>query len=251
MFARHDLSASVHHRLRVAGRIGSLQIGAQIDFAAPWTVLFGPSGSGKSSLLRAMCGLHPAWSVDFERLVPPTRGTVLQAERTFVPPESRFLAYAPQNAALFPHLTVGDNVRFPASLRGRVLERSSLPREAMELLKLDGLAARHPRTLSGGERQRVSLARALATPDAKLLLLDEPFAGVDRALRDEVIPALRLWCSTRDLPVISVTHDVDEVFRLGAEVVRLKEGRVSGQGPARDVLADEVERVQSALNLGS
>ena len=246
-----ELPATVHHSLRVHGGIGHLRIAAHIDLRAPWTVLFGPSGSGKSTLLRTMCGFHPDWAIRFERLIPPDSITVLQAERIFVPPQLRLLAYVPQSAALFPHLSVRDNICFSTSLRGRNQQDADLPQAVMEMLNLVSLAARHPRNLSGGERQRVSLARALAVPDAKLLLLDEPFAGVDRTLRDTLIPALRTWCAARHLPVISVTHDVDEVFLLDAEVVRLQVGRVCAQGSAGQVLADEVERVRTALRLGS
>ena len=240
-----------HHYLEAEGRVGNLQISAKLAFTAPWTVLFGPSGSGKSSLLRAMCGFYPGWSTVFKRLLPPVHAEVLGDKGTWLRPELRRLAYAPQRATLFPHLSVSGNIGFSAALRRGRSRRSALPEEVAQLLQLGGLLRRDVRSLSGGERQRVSLARALAVPDARLLLLDEPFAGVDGTLRDDLLPALRAWCSARQLPVISVTHDVDEVFLLEAEVVRLRDGHATAQGPASLVLADEVDRVQRAFRITS
>ena len=196
-----------------------------------------------------MCGLNPEWEVAFQRLSLPHTPRMLQGPTMRLPPERRRLAYAPQQAALFPHLSVRDNIAFTRDLRSRDPVRSTLPEQIVALMHLEDLLERYPRTLSGGERQRVSLARALAVPDAELLLLDEPFAGVDRTLRDGLIPLLRSLCSARGLPVVSGTHDVDEVFLLQAEVVRLKEGRVISQGTPGAVLADEVGRVQRALRI--
>lgn len=195
-----------------------------------------------------MCGFHPDWEVAFDRLLPRSGAQVLQGMATRLPPERRNLAYAPQQAALFPHLSVRDNIAFSEELRSS-RSISTLTQEVIQFMNLKSLLDRYPRTLSGGERQRVSLARALAVPEAKLLLLDEPFAGVDRTLRDDLLPTLRAWCAARDLPVVSVTHDVDEVFLLHAEVVRLNEGHVVAQGAPRAVLADEVERVQRAFRI--
>ena len=104
-----------------------------------------------------------------------------------------------------------------------------------------------PTELSGGERRRVALARAFAVPNARLMLLDEPFTGLDRALRDELIPKMQAWLAVRNIPVLSVTHDVDEALLLNADVIRLEDGRVQAQGPAREVLAQERERQLAAL----
>jgi molybdate transport system ATP-binding protein len=122
--------------------------------------------------------------------------------------------------------------------------------EAMEMFGLEALAGQMPRELSGGERQRVSLARAFAVPAAKLMLLDEPFAGVDRGTRDGLLGRMRSLMEERGVPVVSVTHDVEEALLLGAEVVRLEDGKVVAQGPAAEVLAAERERMLSVLQAG-
>ncbi len=117
----------------------------------------------------------------------------------------------------------------------------------MQMFDLNRLANRRPHNLSGGERQRVSLARALAVPDTQLLLLDEPFAGVDRALRDDLIPLLQSTLAARRIPVLSVTHDVDEALLCAAEVIRLTDGRNAAQGPTATVLAPEIDRILQTL----
>ncbi len=238
---------AAHHRLRVQGRVGALPLHVHTTFRAPWTVLFGPSGCGKSTLLHAMCGLTEGLKVEFSRHAGPGLWTTLQDAARNDPPERRALAYAPQQAALFPHLSVLENVSFALSVGKKSNRSSRCVDEAMVLFELEVLATRMPRDLSGGERQRVSLARALAVPQPKLVLLDEPFSGVDRTLRNRLLPRLRDWLASRNIPVISVTHDVDEVFLLGADVVHLGEGRVLAQGAPRDVLAEEVERVLEAI----
>ena len=239
--------AAPHHRLAVQGRIGLLDLRFETAFHAAWTVLFGPSGCGKSTLLRALCGLTHGLHIDLARTAPGGASTILQDSHRSVPTPKRRLAYAPQQALLFPHLTVRQNVAFAETVRTQPEHLRDLVHEAMSLFDLERFAARLPRELSGGERQRVSLARAAAVPDAALVLLDEPFAGVDRALRDDLLPRLQQWFSARSVPVISVTHDVDEVFLLRADVIRLREGMIVAHGAPEDVLADEAERVLRAL----
>ncbi len=232
-----------HHQFAIEGRHGHLTFAAEATLTSPWTVLFGPSGSGKSTLLRALAGLTPNLTVTFCRRDPAADAWhPLQTTA----PQHRALAYDPQQAPLLPHLNVAENIRFAETLRRIPPSRSMLP-EITELLQLHPLLPKHTRQLSGGERQRVSLARALAVPNARLLLLDEPFAGLDRDLRDTLLPRLREHLAARGLPVLSVTHDPDEALLLVAEVLRLQNGHIIAQGPARTVLADEVERLQHIL----
>ena len=236
-----------HHELTVSGSVGSLQLQLEARFGASWTVLFGPSGCGKSTLLRAMCGLTVGLDIRFLRTSSDGKHVMLQGDHVHVPTSHRRLGYAPQNAGLFPHLSVANNVSFGSRVRGRAFASRRLTEDALDLLQLGKLRDRLPRELSGGERQRVSLARALAVPGSCLLLLDEPFAGMDRALRDRLLPGIQQWSEQYNVPVISVTHDVDEVFLLNAEVGRRHDGSIAARGRPIDVLAAEAERVQRAL----
>jgi molybdate transport system ATP-binding protein len=222
-----------HHRLAVDCHIGSLALKVDLELSAPWTLLFGPSGSGKSSLLRAACGLLDC---TFTRL---TGNTWQPLQNT--PPHQRHLSWAPQHASLFPHLTVRENIEF--GTRAVNSPNPTLIADAMHLFRIDNLAHRKPRDLSGGERQRVSLARAFATPNCKLMLLDEPFSGIDHTLRDELLPAMRAFLEARGIPTLSVSHNVEEALQLEAEVILLSDGKVEAQGPASEVLHTERERL--------
>jgi molybdate transport system ATP-binding protein len=157
------------------------------------------------------------------------------------------LAYAPQHAALFPHLTAEGNIRFPSEVSLSQPKDTAMVDQVMDLFHLQSLSNRMPAQLSGGERRRVALARAFAVPNTRLMLLDEPFTGLDRALRDELLPRMQAWLAARKIPVLSVTHDVDEALLLNADVIRLEEGRVIAQGPAREVLAAERNRMLQTL----
>jgi molybdate transport system ATP-binding protein len=238
-----DATTSPHHTVRLTSTLGALTIDITAAFTAPWSILFGPSGSGKSSVLRALCGL-----------LPNAHATVLRAEHTTEPrtedltdepPHRRAIAYAPQQAALFPHLTVRDNIAFSSSLHAPA--NTQLTEDALALFDLHKLAHRTPARLSGGERQRVNLARAFARPNTRLMLLDEPFTGLDLKLRDQLIPRMSQFLAARQIPCISVTHDVDEVLLLDAEVFRMDAGRVLAHGPARTILADERTRLLNSL----
>ena len=231
-----------HHRLAVNATLGALHLDVGIELRAPWTVLFGPSGSGKSSILRALCGLLPEAQVSFERL----RASAPQELGTRAP-NHRALGYAPQDAAIFPHLSVRDNVRFPSHICRESPRNSTIVEDAIALFRLHALTTRRPAELSGGERQRVSLARAFATPHARLLLLDEPFSGFDRKLRDDLLPLMRAHLAARDLPCLSVTHDADEALLLDADVIRIDSGCVVAQGPAHEVLAPDRDLLLKAL----
>ncbi|MDE1162126.1 MAG: ATP-binding cassette domain-containing protein [Acidobacteriaceae bacterium] len=231
----------VHH-LAVRADVGGLKVSAELRLHEPWTVLFGPSGSGKSTVLRAAAGLIPQAEVKFSRV--EDGGTV---ELAGLVPEKRGLSYAPQGAALFPHMSVRENVWFGLLACDDPLGFAVLPEQSASLLRVHVLRDRRPSELSGGERQRVALARAFAKPQTKLLLLDEPFAGLDRAMRDELLPEMLAWTRERGIAVLSVTHDVDEALLLGAQVLQMDSGKIIAAGPAREVLAEERERVLRAL----
>jgi molybdate transport system ATP-binding protein len=166
------------------------------------------------------------------------------------------MAYVPQHSAVFPHLTVRQNLIFPAAVRTHGFTRalSTSNRQAIDdaiaIFALRPLLDRSTALLSGGELKRVSLARALATPGIRLLLLDEAFTGLDRSLRDTLISEMKLWLASRNIPTLSVTHDVEEALLLNAEVVRIDRGKVIAQGPVVEALRSERMQMLHTLQLG-
>jgi molybdate transport system ATP-binding protein len=226
-----------HHQLKLRTQLGVLALSIDLDLTSNWTVIFGPSGSGKSTILRAIAGLLPNTHA---RLIRQDRDRT-EHDLTHLPPRDRHIAYAPQQSSLFPHLSVEDNVAFAQSSEQHIYD-------AIKLFRLEDLIQRYPRNLSGGERQRVNLARAFCVPDPRLMLLDEPFTGIDRPLRDAILPELRESLLYRGVPIVSVTHDVEETFRLQAEVVVLRDGRIHDYGYVSKVLAEERLSVLTALH---
>lgn len=182
------------------------------------TAILGASGSGKTTLLRIIVGFLPA---DRGRVIV---GAVLvsDAEGPHLPPERRALGYVPQEGALYPHLSVGENVGFGLDRRERKAGRRIA--EALELVGLRAQdAIRPPHELSGGEQRRVALARALA-PRPSLVLLDEPFSGLDAALRAETRAAVAAALAAQGTTAVLVTHDQAEALSLGREVAVLMSG---------------------------
>ena len=237
-----------HHRLSVDHRVASLHLHADLNLSTQWTILFGPSGSGKSSLLRAVCGLLSRHGIRLTRREGnEAEDLTLQDETTFVPPHLRAIRWAPQTDSLFPHLSVRQNILFGTTAIDSTVNNETL-NEIITLFQLEPLLNRLPRDLSGGERRRVALARAFAAPDCQLMLLDEPFSGIDRTLRDELLPQMRAWLRDRGIPALSVTHDVEEALQLQAEVVLIRDGKIEDWGYASKVLGAERDRLR--LNLG-
>jgi molybdate transport system ATP-binding protein len=221
-----------HLKVRFRHQLGTLELDVAFETGAPWTVLFGPSGSGKSTILRVIAGLETP-GVGYVRVGSQT---VLELESGVnVPAWRREVRWSAQRAMLYPGMTVAENLAFAANDVDGVLEG----------FHLTALAKKRPQELSGGEAQRVAVARAAAGARGKVLLLDEPFAGLDGGVRDELILDLREWLG--ETPVISVTHDVGEAFLLGAEVVRVAEGEVVAQGAVGDVLGEERRRLVGVL----
>lgn len=212
--------------------------GIELDVpAGAFHALLGPSGCGKTTLLRIVAGLeHP----DAGSVVLGDR--VVVSDTVFVPPEQRRVGLVFQDYALFPHLSVEDNVAF--GLRRSDLDRAERRRRVADLLSLTGLlprADRRPAALSGGERQRVALARALA-PDPGLILLDEPFSNLDARLRDEVRGEVRRILAAVGATAVLVTHDQDEALSLADTVSVLFDGRVVQTGAPADIYARPLDR---------
>ena len=232
-----------HHHLQLRNNLGVLALDIDLDLTRNWTVIFGPSGSGKSTILRAIAGLLANASARLTRQDEERN----EQDLTHLPPRDRRIAYAPQQPSLFPHLTVADNVAFAQKSSHSSMSSKGNINDAIKLFRLEDLVHRYPRNLSGGERQRVNLARAFAMPDAQLMLLDEPFNGIDRPLRDAILPELREALRLSGVPVVSVTHDVEEAFRLQAEVVILRDGRIHDEGYVSKVLREERLSILDAL----
>lgn len=193
--------------------------------------LFGPSGAGKSLTLRHLAGLERA---DRGRIRLGERLLLDVGEGLFVPPQERRIGLVFQEYALFPHLDVRSNIAFGLHHRDREARRARVA-ELLELVGLRGYERRSPRSLSGGERQRVALARALA-PEPELLLLDEPFAALDFRVRGELRRALGDIQRLTSVPMILVTHALEDVRALADTLVLMDRGSVVALGPTDDLL---------------
>jgi ABC-type Fe3+/spermidine/putrescine transport system ATPase subunit len=190
--------------------------------------VIGPSGSGKTTLFRCILGE-----------VPPDDGTILLdgEDATSVPIERRGVGVVYQNYALFPHMTVAQNVGYGLRARGAsTADTAARVKEMLELVQLTGKEDRTPRRLSGGEKQRVALARALAVKP-RILLLDEAFAALDATTRSEVVYEVRGIVRRAGVTTMLVTHDQEEAFLFARKVLVLNAGRVVTTGPSEEVMA--------------
>jgi molybdate transport system ATP-binding protein len=196
------------------------------------TALFGPSGSGKTTLLRVIAGLE-----EDARGTVSYDGTPWQREGLRVPTHRRGIGYVFQDGRLFPHLDVEGNLRF--ALRRAVNRAASTPpidfTTVVSALDLGPLLRRHPASLSGGEQQRVAIGRALLT-SPRLLLMDEPLSSLDLARKREIVPHIERLPKTFGVPVLYVTHNIDEVARLAADMLLLSAGKIAAEGPIASVL---------------
>lgn len=221
-----EISQDIELRLQLQRKAFALDVALSLP-AHGVTVVFGPSGSGKSTLLRAIAGLEPA-----------ARGRVRIGDAVWqdagrsLPSHRRAVGVVFQQAALLPHLSVHENLRYGWRRSGATAD--ALP-EWIDKLALGPLLARSPATLSGGERQRVALARALVCRP-RWLLLDEPLSALDAERRTEILPYLETIRQQANIPMLYVTHAVEEAARLADHLVLLEAGRVRAAGPALDML---------------
>jgi len=214
---------------------GAFRLEAEFDAPGGITILFGASGSGKTSTIKAIAGiLRPDSghiSLNNQTLFDSVRGIDK-------PVRSRRVGLVFQNLALFPHMTALGNVEFAVMGASRE-DRRRRALELMERLRITHTASRRPRDISGGEAQRVALARALASRPA-LLLLDEPLSAIDEATKQEIIPDLKMINRDLKLPVIYVTHNRDEALSLGDYLVVYDRGRIIATGEPLEILGGPV-----------
>lgn len=228
-------------RIHVSARIGSLTLDVDIDADQGTLVLIGPNGAGKTSLILALLGIVPA-----DRAYIEVDKTILDdtMRNHHLPVEERRLGYVPQDYALFPHLTVRENVAFAvrsSSRRRDVKKESEQVDQVLRDLGIVPLAERNPQTLSGGEKQRVALARALSI-NPRALLLDEPLAALDIHARDEVRHFLAETLRSLSLPTIVVTHDPLDARMLGQRIVVIESGKVTQTGTWDDLVEKPASR---------
>jgi len=209
--------------------------------------VFGPSGAGKTTILRSIAGLYRPTLAridsDGQRWVDTSAGI-------FEPPHRRAVGFVFQEYALFPHLSVAGNVMAALGHRPRP-ERRARADQWLAQVHLAGYSDRRPQQLSGGERQRVALARALAREPA-VLLLDEPFSAVDRPVRRRLQQEVDTLRRTLDMPLVLVTHDFDDVVRLATHLLVVEQGRAVASGPLRELTSrPDLSWLREAVGLGS
>jgi molybdate transport system ATP-binding protein len=228
------------------GTVGrEFSLDAQLSVQQGITMLFGASGSGKTTVLDCVAGI-----------VPPDSGKVVLGDESLfdssahvnLPPAKRGVGYVFQDLALFPHLSVENNVeyglfRFPGE------ERKTRSGAILESFRIAHLRNRKPGEISGGESQRVALARALVT-NPRVLLLDEPLSALDPATKSGIMDDLRSWNTQHRIPILYVTHSREEVFALGERVIALEQGRVVAEGSPLEVLnAPRTEAIAGWMGL--
>ena len=203
------------------------------------TCLLGPSGCGKSTTLRMIAGVETLDSgtvtIDGKQVADGPRSQ---------PPETRSVGLMFQDFALFPHLTVAQNIAF--GLKGAAYDKTRRVDALLERVTLTGFGAKHPHQLSGGEQQRVALARAIA-PGPRVMLMDEPFSGLDNRLRDGIRDATLDILKAEGTAVLLVTHEPDEAMRMGDEIALMRDGSIVQRGAPYNIYNAPVDREAAAF----
>jgi molybdate transport system ATP-binding protein len=227
-----ELSVKVDKRLggTAQGEV-STQLDVRFSISAGFTILFGASGAGKTTVLDCIAGLQKPDA----GLVTVGDITLFDSEKGIdQPARNRHIGYLFQTLALFPHMTVRQNIAYGLSALGPA-ERDERISEIAESFGISGLYGRRPSEISGGERQRVALARALVTRP-RALLLDEPLTALDAVTKSRLLDDLRRWNERHSVPILYVTHQREEVYALGDRVLVLEAGKVISDGTPQAVL---------------
>jgi molybdate transport system ATP-binding protein len=237
------LVASIRKERRGASS-SSFVLDVSIEAASGITILFGASGAGKSTLLDCLSGLvHP----DSGKIAVGEKVLFDSAANIRLLPQKRCIAYVFQSLALFPHLTVEENIGYGLAAISEQ-DRRALVAEILQAFRVEKLRNHKPGQISGGERQRTALARSLVTAP-RVLLLDEPLTGLDAELKAAIVEDLRAWNAARRIPILYVTHSREEVDALGERVIVIENGRVVSHGVPMDVL-DAPRRKRLAQTAG-
>jgi molybdate transport system ATP-binding protein len=226
------LAARIQKRFNARQDASAFTLDVDLEMTRGGNVLFGPSGSGKTLTLDAIAGF-----------VRPEEGRILLFDEILfdskagvhLTPQRRHCGYVFQNYALFPHMTLKENLEFATGVP-KTLEKRRRVNEMIEKFRLSDVAGLHPHEVSGGQKQRCSIARALIG-EPRILLLDEPSQGLDATLRGELYAVLRQVRSEFKTPILLVTHDLEESFELGDELFVMHRGRVVQHGAPKDVLS--------------
>jgi molybdate transport system ATP-binding protein len=223
-----NITSGIHAHLNQS--YAGFQLDVDVAFPAKGvTAIYGPSGSGKSTLLRCIAGLEHA---EGSLIV---NGDVWQDKTRFIAPHQRPIGYVFQEATLFPHMTILDNLNYGFKRQSQNHNGFSLE-PIIQLLGIEHLLNRKPEKLSGGEKQRVAIARALAV-NPKILLMDEPMSALDLARKREILPFLEKLHNELSMPVLYVTHSPNEVARLADHLVVLDQGKVVANGGINDTIS--------------
>ena len=225
-----ELSVRIR-RKSSAERSAGFTLDVAFTASSGFTILFGASGSGKTTLLDCIAGLQT-----------PEAGRIAIGETTLfdhdtsvnLPPSRRSVGYLLQSLALFPHMTVQQNVQYGLNAL-EPSQRETRCRDILNQFRIASLTQRRPSEISGGERQRVALARTLVTRP-RALLLDEPLTALDVAVKSQILDDLRAWNREQGIPILYVTHHREEVFALGEKVIALDAGRIVARGSPHEVL---------------
>ncbi|WP_323007624.1 ABC transporter ATP-binding protein [Pseudorhodobacter sp.] len=223
-------------------RFGARDVVHNLSLSVPAgqvTCLLGPSGCGKSTTLRMIAGVETPDSGTIRM-----DGETVCDSRVCLPPEARGVGLMFQDFALFPHLSVEKNVAF--GLHGDAAQKSARVGELLERVNLVGFAAKHPHELSGGEQQRVALARALA-PRPRIMLMDEPFSGLDNRLRDGIRDTTLEVLKDEGAAVLLVTHEPEEALRMADEIALMRDGQIVQRGSPYNIYNAPADRAAAAF----
>jgi molybdate transport system ATP-binding protein len=238
--ANPALSARIRKGFPGSERVFCLDV--EFSAAPGFTILFGPSGSGKTTLLDCVAGLA---APDAGRIVVGERVLLDAGSRINVPVARRGVGYVLQDLALFPHLTVEQNIEYGLAHLPRSARRQRATAMLQEF-RIEHLRGQRPAEISGGERQRVALARVLVT-DPRVLLLDEPLAALDAPTKSKILDDLRRWNQAHRIPILYVTHTREEVIALGERVLVMEDGRIVAQGTPHEVLRAPLQETVAQL----